>query len=309
MSFSTQTPRPITTPSPTVTRSRTVARSPTTQPAPSAVPAASTAPAEIRISARPSLSTCSAPSSGPRAPAAARAPRCRRRAARAHHRPLWIVTLAPKRHAVADLGPGGDDEARSIARRPHHRAAARARSSRRPARASSASPRAPRPPAPPPRRRCEAPPPSARPLEEVLALQPNGSGGSIRGDQMSPVWVEIRPRASARRPCRRRSPCGRAPCRRRRPSCATRSRSSCASCAGSSQEQMQVADLARGEADVGEGDVLDVGLDVALAPRPHLDRLGVDQVQHDGDVVHAERPEPVLSSGRMRPRLSRLPYT
>ena len=36
------------------------------------------------------------------------------------------------------------------------------------------------------------------------------------------------------------------------------------------------------------------GLDVALAAGRHLDRVGVDQVQDDRDVVHAERPEHVL---------------
>ena len=57
---------------------------------------------------------------------------------------------------------------------------------------------------------------------------------------------------------------------------------------------MQVPDLAGGQLQVAEHDVLDAGAEVALAPRRHLDRPSAEQVQHDRDVVHAQAPERVF---------------
>ena len=63
---------------------------------------------------------------------------------------------------------------------------------------------------------------------------------------------------------------------------------------GSSQRQVQVADLAAGQPQVAEHDVLDARPHVALAPRRHLHRPAAQQVQHHRDVVHAQAPERVL---------------
>ena len=57
---------------------------------------------------------------------------------------------------------------------------------------------------------------------------------------------------------------------------------------------MQVPDLAGGQLQVAEHDVLDAGAEVALAPRRHLDRASAEQVQHHRDVVHAQAPERVF---------------
>ena len=53
-------------------------------------------------------------------------------------------------------------------------------------------------------------------------------------------------------------------------------------------------DDARGEAQVGEDDVLDPGVQEGLAARRELDRLLADEVEDDREVVRAEAPEDVL---------------
>jgi hypothetical protein len=49
-----------------------------------------------------------------------------------------------------------------------------------------------------------------------------------------------------------------------------------------------VRDLARGEAQIAEDDVLDVRIEEGMPVRPELRRLFVDQVEQHREVVHAE---------------------
>ena len=78
---------------------------------------------------------------------------------------------------------------------------------------------------------------------------------------------------------------------------------------GVEPRQVQVADLARLELDVGEHDVLDSRAEKGGASRRDLGRRAVDQMQHHRDVVHAQRPQHVLLLADLTPRLTRLPYT
>ena len=57
---------------------------------------------------------------------------------------------------------------------------------------------------------------------------------------------------------------------------------------------MHVGDDSRRKAEEAEDDVLDARVEVRLAARPPFDGLLADQVQHDREVVRAERPERVL---------------
>ena len=57
---------------------------------------------------------------------------------------------------------------------------------------------------------------------------------------------------------------------------------------------MHVGDLARGEAEIAEDDVLDAAVKEVTAMRDDLHRVLADQPEDHGEVVHAERPERVL---------------
>ena len=199
MSFSTQTPRPITTSSPIVQRSRTLARSPTTQRSPKVDPADSTAPAET-VQPAPSTS----PGSGPRLvvdlaesvghlPSTALSPMAQ---PSPDDGACMHCDVGTEGNTLSHLRVVGEREAGASAAVQLMPWPARARPSPRPAPAIAASPRAPRPRRRPsaalagwPDRRRGPPPTKAR--HSIRS----GSSREMTGIVMSPVWVVILPGA------------------------------------------------------------------------------------------------------------------
>ncbi len=139
------------------------------------------------------------------------------------------------------------------------------------------------------------PSPSATACRKWLHSSCSGSRRSMRGTQMSPVCVEMRPAGV----CHvalvvdRHLAVGLHVVEHRH--LARADHGHLAHLVRVEPGQVQVADLAasrsgcsrrrRPRRPAGRS---------ACAARPHLDRVGVDQVQDDRDVVHAERPEHVL---------------